>query len=178
MAVEIATSVRRARYQGSTDPALPTGSWFAQVGVAGDASGGAHTLLFRFGAAGIRDTNMYSVEKLMGSIGAAAPVNAMLAVVNMGQEPDVSDQFQSYDLFYNDNGVGITPRVSIDPRSLLFLPLWLGEKQTLSVDAQIRIEITNTDTVVSTIRMEGYIWSARSVLADGGPRRPPGSRYG
>jgi len=157
---------------------LPTGSWYAQGSVTGNATGGGMSVLFNFAFVGERNANLYSLEKMQGSISAAAPATAMVAVENMGEEMDITDSFQSYGVLFTDNGSSVTPRLSLDGRSLAFLPLFMGAKQALAVTGRIRVEAENTDSVTLAIRLEGYLWSARSVLADGGPQRPVGGRYG
>jgi hypothetical protein len=157
---------------------LPTGTWYSQGSVTGNATGGGMSILFNFAYIGERNANLYSLEKIQGSVSAAAPATAMVAVENMGEEFDITDTFQSYGVLFSDNGSSVTPRMSLDGRSLAFLPLFMGAKQTLAATARIRVESANTDGVALATRLEGYIWSARSVLADGGPQRPTGGRYG
>ncbi|HIB68109.1 MAG TPA: hypothetical protein EYO33_24190 [Phycisphaerales bacterium] len=135
-------------------------------------------ILFKFAAVGEANSNLYSLEKLQGSMSAAAPATAAVHIENMGEEFDITNVFQTFGVLFTDNGSSVTPRLSLDSRSSQILPVFLGKKQALAANALLRIEAANTNGVTLGMRAEGYIWSARSVLADGGPSRPPGARYG
>jgi len=177
MATEFTLEVVRDRFRGYDDPRFPIGSWRVQGSAAGDGSGGANSVIIRFAEAGVRDYNLYNIERIMGSLTTTVQ-NGMLSVNNMGEDPDFGDTLQSLNLFYTSNGASITPGESLDARSLGFLPLWLGAKRVQTIAANLRLETENTTGVTSGVRMDGFIWSPRSVGADGGPQRPPGGRYG
>lgn len=182
MAVFSTVKVRRTRFQGFTDPRLPIGSWFAQQSALGDATGGANLLAFVFSASTSRDYNLYNIERLTGSIdplvGPSELAAAMLSAQNMSQDIDVTDTFHSLGLSFSDNGVGVTPRQSLRGDSLGFLPMWLGAKGIQSIESRAQVEIENVLGRAIAMRLEGYIWSTRSVMSDGGPQRPLGGRFG
>jgi len=59
------------------------------------------------------------------------------------------------------------------------LPLFLGSPDAVAdLEAQVNIGFTNVDGVALAAMIQGYIWEPRSIMAEGGLRRPVDSLYG
>ncbi len=62
-------------------------------------------------------------------------------------------------------------------RDMAMLPLFLGSQRLPGITASFSMFADNVDTETYTFEAEGYRWSPRSVLVDGGPQRPPTGLY-
>lgn len=163
-------------YTGYSDQGLPIGSYIAQGGLVGDASGG--TLVFNFEFMPEQDelvTEIFNLEALSLDTNSATGEDVVMTTVNMDQlsrNRPVSAKTYKWD---------VTPCVGLAVGSInqVFsdnLPIWLGSPN-LSARAgsgNLRFRWVNTDLRLYAVTIEGYIWGPRSILADGGPRRPIG----
>ena len=177
MSVQATHSITIRRYRGFAAPALPVGQWAAQGSVTGDGTGGVAQQFVEFQVAGRRDSRLFTLEKLHVAVFNTAPAAAKLEILNMGEPSDVTG-IQGQSLFLASNGSNVSPLLNIAGNGLTFLPMWLGEKQTLAVRSALLLEADNVDTAVIGVHMSGYYWSARAVNADGGAQRPTGSIFG
>jgi len=55
--------------------------------------------------------------------------------------------------------------------------MFLGRQLLLGQRARVEVGTPNINTSLMTLTAQGYMWSPRSVLAEGGPARPPMSLY-
>jgi len=68
-------------------------------------------------------------------------------------------------------------RSSAAGREMAILPLFLGSQRAAGVTASFSLLAENVDLAPYRFEAEGYRWSPRSVLVDGGPQRPPTGLY-
>ncbi len=168
--------VESRRYSGWVDPRYPIGYWQAALSVTGDASGGilGLDLVFQGAVPPALNSQMYSVERLGMTMGRNSDETARLVAVNMAGPRNKGFEHQySIELIAQTGNA----RSAIEGNQLSFLPWFLGSQRTPGVVASLSAVFVNTDTIVYTIEAEGYRWSPRSVLVDGGPQRPPTGLY-
>ncbi len=166
-------------YSGYSDPGLPIASWIAQGGTAGDASGGILFMNFLFQ----RDedpqiSELFNLEQIAADTSTAVQRVGMLRTLNMDvlsasrpltdmtwrvftQAVGGSILFSNFD-FLNNN----------------FNPLWLGAPNRVEGDSGLQFQWPNIDLLLYLCTLQGYMWGPRSVLAEGGPRRPVGNLFG
>lgn len=177
MAVVDSIVVESRRYSGWVDPRFPIGYWQAALTVTGDGTGGllAIDLVFQGAIPGFLNSQMYSVER----VGVAASNNVARVVSLIA--PNMAGP--SNQGFVNQYALAMSPHThgggsAINGDQLTFLPWFLGSQRAAGTTASVSMVTTNTDTIAFTFEAEGYRWSSRSVLIDGGPQRPPTGPYG
>ncbi len=174
LAAQIAIESRR--YSGWTDPRYPIGYWQAALRLTGNASGGllGIDLLFQLATAERLNSQMYSVERL--TVTSASSVNRIvkIAASNMGGPGNVAFTHQySVELRAFTNVAGS----ALLGADLTFIPWFLGSQRQPAQTGSVSLIAENIDGVEFTFEAEGYRWSPRSVLVDGGPQRPPTGLY-
>lgn len=170
-------NVESRRYSGWIDPRYPIGYWQAALSLTGDATSGllGIDLLFQQANGAPRlNSQMYSVERF--SITASDDVArfARIRAVNMGgpaNEGFNHDYAVPLDIITGAGGVAVRTE------ALTFLPLFLGSQRTAAITAAFSLVTSNSNLIVFHFEAEGYRWSPRSVLVDGGPQRPPTGLY-
>jgi len=170
--------VESRRYSGWIDPRYPIGYWQAALSVTGDVTGGTLGIDLVFQPAvgpNFLNSQMYSVERFSissGGLGSATVVR--LRATNMGGPSNLGFQNEyaiTLELLGASLGnAGLT-------RDLAFLPWFLGSQRSPGTTAALSLATGNVDDVAFRLEAEGYRWSARSVLVDGGPQRPPTGLY-
>jgi len=167
--------VESRRYSGWIDPRYPIGYWQAALTVTGDATGGVLgiDLTFQGAVPAFLNSQMYSVERLSVDGNEGANQSVRIQAVNMGG-PDNQGFLHEYALQMSAMTGG---RTSITGDQFTFLPWFLGSQRTPGINASLSLVGPNTDTIAYTLEAEGYRWSPRSVLVDGGPQRPPTGLY-
>lgn len=162
-------------YSAYADPGLPVASYIAQGGLAGDASGG--TVIFDFEYMTEQDeliTELFNVEAIEVDTDNAAQDTYLVETVNMdslSRNRDASKRKWS-GITNPSNGSNSAIRMDI----ALGRPLWLGSPNlsARAGSANLRFSFINTNLRLFAVTIQGYIWSSRSILAEGGPRRPIG----
>ncbi len=178
MSVTGSSPVAYRRFNGWQDPALPEGTWLGSVTVSGDASGGTVTASLDFAEATEARLNsrMFSLEELGLSVNAVgADQDTRVATDNLGRDGPAAFQHRFELLLAN---LSSTDTAQLLATQLGFLPLWLGAMRVPLVRSRIFSTGVNP-TVGSDWRFEaaGYWWGSRSILVDGGPKRPPNGLY-
>jgi len=177
MTVIFDSHVQQRTWRGYDDPGLPVGMYITQGSVLGDVSGGNQLIIHTFKGEGEPASGrFYNIEQVDCHYTATGTEAIFLVATNWevsGPTGLINRQWRAT-LQNNSNGVGA---MSTD---LQFpLPLFLGITAPVpSLAAQLEIGVDNNDgeTFFSTI--QGYIWEPRSVMAEGGLRRPQDSLYG
>ncbi len=169
--------VESRRYSGWTDPRFPISYWVAALNVVGDASGGTLgiDLLFQTALSLFLNSQMYSVEQLAIITTDNVDRVVRIVAVNMGgPTPAGLSQEYSVPLLAQTNAA----KSGISTEALTLLPWFLGSQRTPGVAASLSLVTENTDLTIFKLEAQGYSWSARSVLVDGGPQRPLTGPYG
>lgn len=177
MSVTGEASVQYRRFQGYLDPRLPEGSWFGSTSVVGDASGGEALtrLIFQLASQGSRSSRMFNIERISTDSTLTVAETSRIQTTNM-EGPTSGTLANRFSLLMPLPQSAAGP--AIDARSLLFLPLFLGTPRAQGLQADVNIIFQNVTTILYVFEAQGYWWGARSVLADGGPQRPPNGIYG
>jgi len=170
--------VEGRRYSGWTDPRYPIGYWMGALTVIGNASGGVVgiDLLFQQANGGDRlNSQIYNVERIGMFVSNATTRVIRLAGINMGGP---SNQGFTHEYSITIAGQTGQARAAIAGDMSNFMPLFLGSQRSAGVSTSLSAVFPNLDLDTYTFEAEGYRWSPRSVLVDGGPQRPPTGPYG
>lgn len=164
-------------YTGYSDPGLPVAAWIAQGGVAGDASGGLIFMNFNFQ----RDedaqiSELFSLDQMHADTSSSVSRIGLLETRNMdalSQNRPLTDQIWRFQTLGGPTGSGFSAIALIgDP-----LPFWLGAPNRVEGESGLRVTWLNIDLLLHLVTLQGYMWGPRSVLAEGGPRRPVGGLF-
>jgi len=162
-------------WSGYTNRAFPIASWIAQGIVTGDATGGSTfiTLIFELSETDFRTSQMYNLEQLSIHIGNASGnfTGSMTtrAMDRLAPARDAAEQ--KWGFLIAPSG---TTEAAVELHALAALPIWLGApNEDFSVDSGLRFSTPNVDGNVVEVTAQGYVWGPRSILAEGGPQRPP-----
>jgi len=170
--------VESRRYSGWNDPRYPIGYWQAALVVTGNDTGGSLGIDLVFQPAvgpAFLNSQMYSVERFAATSGAVGtPVIVRLRATNMGGPANIG--------FTHEYAITLAPLTAslgsaVQTSDLTFLPWFLGSQRSPGTTASLSLATSNLDTVPVRLEAEGYRWSPRSVLVDGGPQRPPTGLY-
>jgi len=166
-------------YSGFSDPSLPIASYIGQGGLVGDASAG--DLFFNFifqDGDEPRISEMFNLEQYSIDTNSTADIEGALQTLRMDQlAPNRPASPQIWRFVVINIGGLLSPISAIQMRDPM-LPLWLGAPNGDEGDKGIRIQMPNNDLEFYAVTLQGYIWGPRSVLADGGPRRPANGFFG
>jgi len=168
--------VESRRYSGWIDPRYPIGYWQAALTVTGDATGGliGIDLVFQGAQAPELNSQMYSVERVAASKDSGTVRAYTLSAINMAGPANEGFVHQYIVTMQIRTGAG---RAALPGDQITFLPWFLGSQRTPAITASLSLVGQNDNTVAITFEAEGYRWSPRSVLVDGGPQRPPTGLY-
>lgn len=177
MSIVFNVHVQQRPWRGYDDPGLPVGMYISQGLVTGDASGGNMILIYNFRLEGdAASGRFYNLEQMNLFHSGTTALTVGMVATNwdiVGEQGLLNRQWRSR-LMENTNSVS-----PILASEALALPLFLGiTSPVASLAAQLELSVDNVDltTLVGTI--QGYIWEPRSVLSEGGLRRPMDSLYG
>ena len=167
---------RAAAIADGSTPGTPIGYWFAALVLTGNASGGTLSidLLFQSALTGFLNSQMYSVERLAVRTNDAADRIVSIQAPNMGGPQNLGFSHEYAVLVSQLTNVASS---AIRSESLTFLPWFLGSQRLPAISASVSIVTENTNGTEFKLEAEGYRWSPRSVLIDGGPQRPPTGLY-
>lgn len=168
--------VESRRYSGWIDRRYPIGYWQAALLVTGDATGGllAVDLVFQGGVAAFLNSQMYSVERFAAETNNSTSRTVRISAVNMGGPTNLGYSHEyTVILLAQPNLAG----AALAPSENNICPWFLGSQRTAGVTASLSMVAENVDGVSVKFEAEGYRWSPRSVLVDGGPQRPPTGLY-
>lgn len=179
MAVSGNFRVETRPFSGYRDPALPIGSYIAQAGIAGDASGGGLFINFLFQlSADRRVTELYNLEQISIDTDANLAQRGLISTLNMDSlSPTRPASPQKWSFVTSQDSVSDSALLISD---LLNHPIWLGSPALPSGSsaAGLRLAFLNVDLRLYAATIQGYIWGPRSVLAPGGPQRPVNGFFG
>lgn len=167
MAIIGVTPVSYQKFSGYEDPGLPSGFWFANGVVIGDATGGTQVAQINIAEATNQfNSQYYSLEAISITLARAANFDLRLAIFNM-------DRVFEYTITLSLNATAS----NMLPRDTEMLPLYIGQAGLANTAAGLSFALPNVDTDLLSVHVEGYVWSARSTSVPGGPRRPSEGLY-
>lgn len=168
MTIIAVAEVQHLRYRGFDEPQFPTGIWRAQKTVTGDGSGGQASIQLDFSKASQAfNSQLYSLEQLMMSHSVAGQ-NAEMRLANFDQ----SEVVPVYTVVILANEGTIPAAISAEQVEA-YRALWLGQANVADTAQSLTFSIDNGNGEVTSVLAYGYVWSARSINAPGGPQRPP-----
>lgn len=176
MSVTAEVNIRNRPWRGYDDPGLPIGMWYAWVNVTGDVSGGDRILRVLFETESSPLTGRhYSIEQLEYHDEEDQSRNIAMFLLGCSQFIDGALQNRQYNvnIASNENEDAALPSAGGLPR-----PIFLGERDQVDAAMTAQFHNVNVDGKACFVRIEGYVWSGRSVQAPGGLRRPVDSLYG
>lgn len=177
MTVKFSAHVAQRAWRGYDDPGLPVGQWISQGAVAGDATGGEMIVSFIFRAGGAAASGRYyNLEQIEAFHSDPLNQDMALQATNWDELGDVgliNRQWQAF-LKGNSNFVAAMSTSEQFP-----LPIFLGLTSPVpALSCELEISTNNANMESLVVTGQGYIWEPRSVLAEGGLRRPVDSLYG
>jgi len=170
--------VTQRAWRGYEDPGLPVGMWFAQGSTVGDASGGDMTVRLQFiPAEQPVSGRWYNLEQLELQATTFVAVNGFLRIQNLGNIGPVGLVNRLIHLRLEPVDDGTSNALGAEPG--VKLPLFMGRPGVPTLNASLDLGIQNLGAGESlTATAQGYIWQPRSLMAEGGLRRPIDSLYG
>lgn len=160
-------------FTGYDDPALPVGAWVAQGSITGDVSGGfvQMTFLFQFGQQE-HNSQLYSVERAYIEVGEAAVTDhvGFIQTRNMDRMAPGRALFQRWAIRTLTDGSNNS--VSAFASQAGF-PMWLGQPFAALLECGVEVQFENINLAGFACVLQGYVWGPRSIIAPGGPQRPP-----
>lgn len=178
MTVTAKLHVSQRPWRGYLDPGLPVGMYIASGTVLGDGSGGNEVIQFIFRGEGNSVTGrFYNIEQLEVMRASTVAQNGFLESFNF--ESVGATGLVNYErhlrVEVDEDNFGTALDQSTGPK----MPLFLGSAQALAdLEAQVNVGFKNGLNITLAASIQGYIWEARSVMAEGGLRRPADSLYG
>lgn len=170
-------NVQQRTWRGYDDPGLPVGMYIAQGLVTGNGTGGQMEVIFQFRNEGSAASGrFYNIEQVECQISATTTREIFIKATNwdiIGPAGLINREW-SAQVTNNNNDIAAMATIRQFP-----LPIFLGITSPVpSLAAQIEVGSVNVDLTALTATIQGYIWEARSVMAEGGLRRPVDSLYG
>lgn len=178
MSVVANESIRIRLWRGYDDPGLPVGMYFAQNAVTGNASGGNAVVIFIFKGEGDPISGrFFNIEQVNFFIGASVSSTiCSLTATNFETLGPVGLVNRQWRFEVEQNGNSVSP---MNEQAGFPMPLFLGSAAPLaSLATQVEFATNNIDITSFVATIQGYIWEARSIQAEGGLRRPVDSLYG
>lgn len=177
MAVAAEQAVEYRRFNGYLDTRYPEGYWYGVVSVTGNVTGGTQVCILAFGEnpPAFRNSRIYNLEQF-SVLGTPNTVRGVVLNARNFDGPSNAGMLRNY--MINRQSAGGSPNSATEGEGYNFLPLFLGSQGDLADVQALQATMTNVDGDETTFEAEGYWWGPRSVLADGGPQRPPTRLYG
>jgi len=177
MTVTGETNIAFRSWRGFDNPSYPVGMYIANFVVIGDATGGVMRILFPFKEDGQRaDGRFYNIEQMSAfvSINPGIPIEGSIRVLGFDSVGPfiIGEQNYRFDL------VGAGSVISA-AQNFPVMPLFLGQTGRLEgTSSELQVQTGNLLAVIFAVTIQGYIWEPRSILAEGGLKRPPDVLYG
>lgn len=177
MSVSESAEVLYRPFWGYSDPRYPEGLWTVRQGLLGDASGGdmGIYIFFAHGAASNLDSSMFNIEQV--SLVASNNVDANVGFYTYGMDHligTITSVGQARHLALEAVGLSIGFGSAISAESAASMKgVFLGRQWRVGHSAYFVVQTPNVSSSLLTLTAQGYWWGPRSILADGGPQRPP-----
>jgi len=174
MAVITVVDIESRKFSGYEEPELPSGHWIGEGASVGDATGGDNSLQINFTPAGnLRNSQYYSLEEMMLLHGDTSTLFVQMLIANLDTGfSSLTGLNHTIPIVGNEGAQG----GALTPVGRL-IKLFLGQQTTPNSQSGITYTVDNTNAVALTVRIGGYIWSARSTSRSGGPQRPTNGLY-
>lgn len=164
-------------WRGYDDPGLPVGMYIAHFAIIGDGTGGTMQINFPFKEEDAPASGrFYNIEQISAfiTVAQATPLAGFIRIVSFEALGPfiIGDRQYRFDfqtsLPASSAGFGFPP-----------LPLFLGQTSRLAnLFSHLQIGCANINLSALGVDIQGYIWEARSILSEGGLRRPADALHG
>jgi len=175
VSVETSITVRyRPWAYNQVDKALPSGVWYAQGAVIGDATGGHAEVEIVLNAASVRRSGfLYSLELSLPTTTQAGDKTFRMNSLNLDVlGPGLTNPIQkAFVQFMDNNGSVENPNAAAQVRDM-HPSLFLGGQGGTATAAALQGQIDNVDTETFGWYATGYVWNPEAMNAPGGLRRP------
>ena len=165
-------------WRGYDDPGLPVGNYISHQVVVGDLSGGVMEIQFQFKTTGSGGSGrLFNVEQINVHRTVASSLTGYFKAVGWESVSGfvVGERIWPMSLI----AISIDGTAAADALSLPRYPLFLGQtRQEVAINSDFEVATVNTNTIVLQAVIQGYIWEPRSIMAQGGLRRPLEALYG
>lgn len=180
MTIVLDAPVQQLYYRGHDNPAFPTGIWWASATQVGDASGGFMAVRAEFHAEGdAKSGDIFNLEQVSGLVSAASVLEGFLETVGMAPQPGLPAFDRFWHVTFEDMDASLG-NVALGAKAFTLLPLFIGTLRGESdSNGNLTLAVTNlgaSDSISASFL--GYRWGPRSIMAPGGPQRPPFSLFG
>lgn len=176
MSVELRAPIVPRMWRGYDDAGLPEGAYIGNTVSLGDVSGGTNSILFEFK----RDSEAvsgryYNLEQLNIFTTNTLTQLAFLQIRNFEQLGPFQIGQRDWTMLLSSSPNSVSSMSFADT----FPGLFLGQvSRVANIGSLLEIGVNNVNGVLVAATVQGYVWGARSNLAEGGLRRPVESLYG
>lgn len=178
MSVAIVTPIVPRMWRGYDDPGLPESTYIAYAVSLGDGSGGTNSIEFLFKDEGIPASGrFYNIEQINVFTTQIVTAAAHLQIRNFEQLGPflIGAREFRFEIQPSSNSVScINFNEGFPP-----LPLFLGQSSRfIGTNSLVEVGTDNTAVVILSANIQGFVWGPRSIMAEGGLRRPLDALYG
>lgn len=177
MTISASFTVTPRMWRGWNDPGLPVGAYIASGTVTGDASAGSQIIFFDFAIEGEPVSGrFYNIEQVSAHHSDNSDRGGSMRATNWESVGPTGLADRLWATLYRANAISDAP---LSFEQFPQLPIFLGQPQPVpDLNSSVSFEILNTLNRVLFAQIQGYIWEPRSVMVNGGLRRPVEALYG
>jgi len=180
MSVILDAAVVPRMWRGWDDPSYPVGAYIASSTLLGDATGGVMQINFPFKfEAAPADGRFYNIEQIsaFATTSFSPPIEGFIRVISFETLASAVIGERQYRFLIGQNLPAASAGFDFPP-----MPLFLGQSSRLTAGSiafsHLQIGTFNVDLTAWSVDIQGYIWEPRSILSDGGLKRPVDVLYG
>lgn len=164
-------------WRGFDDPSYPVGTYISNFVIIGDATGGNMQIQFPFKIEGAPATGLlYNIEQISAfvSVNTGIPFEAFIRILAFEALGPFIIGDRSYRFDLQGGSSVLSMGTNFPP-----MPLFLGASARLASSfSVVQIGTGNLNATILSIDIQGYVWEPRSILAEGGVKRPADNLYG
>jgi len=180
MSIGASFTIQQRLWRGFADPGLPVGVYIGAAEVTGDAGGGVQFLDFDFKGEGEPVSGRYyNLEQLTSHGLSVTSFAGSMIAVNWDRTGQLGISDRIWALTYQSDGVSSAGLSQTGAALGGKMPVFLGRALPVrDSSTSVRVQTANVLGRVLSATIQGYIWEARSVMVDGGLRRPVEAVFG
>ena len=172
-------------WRGYDDPTLPEAIWWGSAVVVGDASGGTMNARLCFKNEGDPVSgNIWNLEEFNAFLNDQTLSSMFMKTVGLAPTKGAAfvDRQYALETFSTGsaNGQAVLRGGRGGSEGMLKLPTMLGTVRGVADDIAVLTFGRNNEGAATSLAVTafGYQWGPRSMMAEGGPQRPPQSVFG
>jgi len=164
-------------WRGFDDPSYPIGTYIGNFVIIGDATGGNMQIQFPFKIEGAPSTGLfYNIEQMSAfiSVNLGGTFDGFIRILAFEALGPFIIGDRSYRFEFRGGSSVLSMATDVPP-----MPIFLGQSARLATSfSVVQIGTGNINITILSVDIQGYIWEPRSVLAEGGLKRPADNLYG